>query len=76
MHPQMQDLDVEEGWVLLMNQHFKLIEAKRISFGGFTETAIDVRVILREAILKTPPYLPSATTTPAATPYQAEPTTN
>lgn len=52
MHPQMQDLDVEEGWVLLMNQHFKLIEAKRISFGGFTETAIDVRVILREAILK------------------------
>ena len=27
---------------------FKLIEAKRISFGGFTETAIDVRVILRE----------------------------
>ena len=51
MHPQMQDLDVEEGWVLLMNQHFKLIEAKRISFGGFTETAIDVRVILREALL-------------------------
>ena len=37
--------------MLLMNQHFKLIEAKRISFGGFTETAIDVRVILREAEL-------------------------
>ena len=35
-----------------MHPHFKLIEAKRISFGGFTETAIDVRVILREAILK------------------------
>lgn len=52
MHPLMQDLDVEEAWVLLMNQHFKLIEAKRISFGGFTETAVDVRVILREAILK------------------------
>ena len=36
----------------MVHQHFKLIEAKRISFGGFTETAIDVRVILREAILK------------------------
>lgn len=52
MHPRMQDLSVEEGWILLMNQRLKLIESRRISSGGFTETAIDVRVILREAILK------------------------
>ena len=51
MHPQMQDLDVEEAWVLLMNQSYKLIKAERISHGGITETAVDVRIIMREAIL-------------------------
>jgi DNA repair protein RadC len=51
MHPLMQDLDVEEAWALLMNQNYKLIKAVRISHGGISETAVDVRVILREAIL-------------------------
>lgn len=47
----MQDLDVEEGWILLMNQNFKLIKAERISHGGITETAIDVRLIMKEVFL-------------------------
>lgn len=51
MHPRMQDLDVEEAWVLLMNQRFRLIKAVRISHGGISETAVDVRIIMREAIL-------------------------
>ena len=51
MHPLMQDLDVEEFYVLLMNQRFKLIKAIRVSHGGITETAVDVRVIMKEAIL-------------------------
>ena len=51
MHPRMQDLYQEEAWALLMNQHFKLIKAVRISQGGITETSIDVRVVLREALL-------------------------
>ena len=51
MHPVMQDLDVEEGWVLLMNQNFKLIKNMCISRGGLTETAIDVRVIIKQAIM-------------------------
>ena len=51
MHPVMQDLDVEEGWVLLMNQNFKLIKKMCISRGGLTETAIDVRVIMKHAIM-------------------------
>ena len=33
MLPRMQDLDVEEGWILMMNQNFKLIKAERISHG-------------------------------------------
>lgn len=51
VHPKMQDLDVEEAWVLLMNQNHKLIKILRISHGGITETAVDVRVIMKEAIL-------------------------
>ena len=51
MHPRMQDLDVEEAWVLLMNQNYKLIRAERISHGGISETAVDVRIIMREAVL-------------------------
>lgn len=50
MHPRMQDLDVEEFHVLLMNQNFKLIKEVRISHGGITETAVDIRVIMKEAI--------------------------
>ena len=51
MHPRMQDLDVEEAWILLMNQNFKLIKAVRISHGGITATAVDVRVIMKEALM-------------------------
>ncbi|HCC87812.1 MAG TPA: hypothetical protein DEQ17_06315 [Prevotella sp.] len=51
MHPLMQDLDVEEFHVLLMNQRFRLIKAIRLSHGGITETAVDVRIIMKEAIL-------------------------
>ena len=52
MHPKLQDKDVEEAWILLMNQKLDLIEAKCISHGGITGTAIDVRIILKEALLK------------------------
>jgi len=51
MHSHMQDLDVEEAWVLLMNQNFKLIKAQRISHGGISETSVDVRLVLKEALL-------------------------
>ena len=51
MHPQMQDLDVEEFWILLLNQNHRLIKKVRISHGGITETAVDIRIIIREAVL-------------------------
>lgn len=72
MHPRMQDLDVEEAWVLLMNQNFKLIKSVRISHGGISETAVDVRVIMREAVLCNATVLalchnhPSNNTTPSS----------
>ena len=51
MLPKMKDLDVEEAWVLLMNQRFHLVKAVRLSHGGLSETAVDVRIVMREAIL-------------------------
>ena len=51
MHPVMQDLDVEEFWVLLMNQNYRLIRKFRVSHGGITEVAVDIRIIMREAVL-------------------------
>lgn len=51
MHPRMQDLDVEEFHILLMNQNYKLIKEVRISHGGITETAVDIRIIMKEALL-------------------------
>ena len=51
MHPVMQDLDVEEFWVLLLNQQYRLIKKLRIARGGITATAVDIRLIIREAVL-------------------------
>ncbi len=51
MHPVMQDLDVEEFWVLYLNQDFRLIKKQRISHGGISEVSVDVRIIIRDALL-------------------------
>ena len=51
LHPRMQDLDVEESWLLLMNQNYKLIKSMCLSHGGITETAVDIRLIIKEAVL-------------------------
>jgi len=52
LRPKMQDLSTEEAWVLLLNHNFKLIgDAVRLSQGGLTETAVDVRLIVKKAIL-------------------------
>ena len=42
---------VEEAWALLLNQNFKLIKAVRVSHGGLTETAVDIRAVMQQALL-------------------------
>lgn len=51
MYPKMCDLDVEEFWCLFMNQDSRLLKAKRISIGGISETIVDIRIIMREAVI-------------------------
>lgn len=51
LHPLMQDLDVEEFWVLLLNQNHRLIKKVNIAHGGISEVSVDIRIIIREAVL-------------------------
>ena len=71
MHTTRQDLDIEEAWVLMMKQNFRLIEAKRISVGGLTMAPVDIRLMMKEVLLKNTTILvfchnhPSGNTTPS-----------
>ena len=47
----MRDLDVEEFWALYLNQNYRLIKKVRIAHGGISETIVDIRIIIREAVL-------------------------
>lgn len=51
-YPLMCDLPVEECWVLLLNQAGKIIDRIRISQGGLASTAVDIRCVLREALVR------------------------
>ena len=71
MHTTIQDLEIEEGWILMMKQNFRLIEAKRISIGGLTMAPIDIRLMMKEALMKNTTILafchnhPSGNTSPS-----------
>lgn len=71
MHPRIAQLDIEEFWVLYLNQHYKLIESKRHTIGGITETAADIRILMRDAVLCNATVMavchnhPSGSTTPS-----------
>ncbi len=49
--PTIKELPYEEGHVLLLNRSLHLIKNVCISRGGLSETAVDVRLVIREALL-------------------------
>lgn len=51
MHPVMQDMDTEEFWLLLMNQNYRLIKKLCIAHGGISEVTVDIRILMREAVV-------------------------
>jgi len=50
-HPMINDLPYEELWMLLLNRAHKIIDRKKISQGGVSETVVDIRLILKPAIV-------------------------
>ena len=50
MQPLMEDLEIEEFWVLYLNNANKVLIKEKISHGGMTATIVDVRLILKRAL--------------------------
>jgi len=55
--PRMIDLTVEECHLLMLNQAHRVIGTKLISRGGITGTTVDVREVLRHALLNQAPVI-------------------
>lgn len=51
MLPLVRDLNHEESWAILLNNSSRLIKRVSISLGGRTETLVDVRVVLKHALI-------------------------
>ena len=51
MQPIMGDNRTEESWAIFVNQASRVIKKVRISSGGLASTIVDVRVVLKEALL-------------------------
>lgn len=50
MKPILEDLEVEQFWVLYLNNANKVLSKSKISQGGLTATVVDVRMILKQAL--------------------------
>ena len=70
--PRLEGKTSEECWVMLLNQKLCLIRAEQISKGGITEATVDVRPVLRAALLAQSPAIilvhnhPSGSPAPSA----------
>ena len=51
MSPYLQGLDHEEFWILLLKNNLKAIRPVRVGQGGLSSTSVDVKIIMREALL-------------------------
>lgn len=69
MRGRIAEIDVEESWVMLMKNDFSLIRDCRLSSGGLTETAVDVRLIIREAVLAGATVIALAHNHPSGNPH-------
>ena len=51
MQPIMGDCRNEEAWAIFLNQSARVIRKLRVASGGYASTIVDIRVILKEALL-------------------------
>ena len=51
LRPLIGDIEKEEFWAIYLNQSNRVIRKERLSAGGLTGTLVDVRMIMKEAIL-------------------------
>ena len=51
LRPLIGDIEREEFWAIYLNQSNRIIRKERLSAGGLTGTYVDIRLIMKEAIL-------------------------
>lgn len=66
--PRMQDLTVEECHLLMLNQRLSVIGSVVLSRGGLASTSVDVRELLRHALLRQSPVVVLAHNHPSGNP--------
>ncbi|MCL2650806.1 MAG: DNA repair protein RadC [Candidatus Azobacteroides sp.] len=54
-HPMLCDLQHEEFWILALNRSNKIIDKIKISQGGVTQTVVDNKLIIKEALNRLAP---------------------
>lgn len=50
MNPLIGDLNIEEFWVIYLNQRNGVIRHEKLSIGGISQTVVDLRLILKTAL--------------------------
>ena len=51
LRPLIGDIENEEFWAIYLNQSNRIIRKERLSAGGLTGTYVDIRLIMKEALL-------------------------
>ena len=49
-HPMLCDLQHEECWILTLNRSNKIIDKIKISQGGVSQTVVDIKLVIKEAL--------------------------
>lgn len=68
-HSRLIDLQHEECWLLLMNNQHRIIDTQRISHGGVSETTVDPKIVLKQALEKLASAIVLCHNHPSGNPY-------
>lgn len=68
-YDKLRDLSVEEAHVLLLNQHLRFIRSVLVGRGGINTATVDVRVVLREALVSHAVHVVFCHNHPSGNPY-------
>lgn len=51
LRPMMEQREVETAYIVIMNQDFRVLKTVKLSEGGLTETAVDIRTIMKNVVV-------------------------
>lgn len=72
LRPLMEQQNVESAYLVCMNNNFEELKTVKLSEGGYTETVLDVRVIMKHAVLNNATIIAIAHYHPSGSPLQSK----